>query len=1136
MVKGIFLWVALSVTALGFACAQELHYLDKLIYADARSYGKYGSDVAVDGQVAVVGATGEVVNGIYSGAAFVYEHAPEGTWTQVAVLSPSDASSNQWFGYAVDVAGSRIMVGTLNNGVYVYEKQDNGNWLEVSKITSTADNFGNALDLDGDRVVIGAPKYDGVGTDMGTAFIYERQASGDWQEVAMLMGDQGMVNYFGDAVSLSGDRVLVGCSNKGSSYGQKSGAAYVFIRDTVGQWTLEQKLVATWDEAAGDYFGYSVALNGTTALIGSYQDDDKGENSGSAYIFELVNGAWKKTKKLVASDGAAGDSFGASVDFSGNDFFISAPYNGSSSRYNVGYVYKFSKSENGTWSQSSTLGEDNFNVKMGQRIAYSQGYLFAATSDYDYSSGAVFVFTSPQSQTLTFDELQAKAYGDDNFQVMASVNTNLPLTYAISNASIATVGTTGLVSIIGAGTTEVTVSQEGTSLYKPVSVTQTLTVNKAAQDITFNALPEATYSQGELELQAVSSSGLPISYTSSNTDVATITENKLLIVGTGVANIIASQSGNANYEAALDAVQDFVVVKSDQAIAFGALEGKVYGDSAFLLEATSSAGLEVTFTSSNPDVLSIQGQTATILAAGSANITATQAGDDNYHPAGEVVQALQISKASQVLSMNPLGARTYGDASFELDGSASSGLEVGYTSTNPSVAVVSGRTVNILSAGSTDIILAQSGNTNYEEASSLTVELTVNKAPQSIAFGLIADQSLSDESIQLVAQTTSGLPVSFTVTEGNGYMFENNHLIFNGEGMITIKASQPGNDNYAPASPVTRSFQVTAKQSQSIMLDSPDSLTYGDKMSLAATSTSALPVTYAVVSGPATLLADSLITTGVGEVVLEVTQEGNDTYAAAVPLQKKIVIQKAVLTVIAADQEAVYGEGLPVLTFTYEGFVGSEDASVLTSEPQVTTLANTLSDAGIYAITPEGGEAQHYAFHYVGGELVIHKADQAITVEAIEDKSPEDDDFALGATVDTGLPLTYSITGPADLLGATVSLTGAEGNVAITVTQGGTDNYNPASTTVTFQVRTVLSNEWAKDNLRVYPNPTSDFIQLVSGQANAHMLLYTMDGQLVKFVSPRGERVDVSDLQAGVYLVEIQVGSHFATHRLIIEK
>ena len=123
-------------------------------------------------------------------------------------------------------------------------------------------------------------------------------------------------------------------------HGLNSGSAYVFVRDAAGVWTQGPKLLAP-DGAEGDLFGKSVALNGDTAVVGAYRDDDNGLFFGSAYVFAPdAGGLWTQQSKLLASDGALGDFFGGAVAVSGNTVVVGAALDDDNG-FNAGSAYLF---------------------------------------------------------------------------------------------------------------------------------------------------------------------------------------------------------------------------------------------------------------------------------------------------------------------------------------------------------------------------------------------------------------------------------------------------------------------------------------------------------------------------------------------------------------------------------------------------------------------------------------------------------------------------------------------------------------------------------------------------------------------------------------------------------------------------
>jgi autotransporter-associated beta strand protein len=233
-------------------------------------------------------------------------------------------------------------------------------------------------------------------------------------------------------------------------------------------------------------------------------------------------------------------------------------------------------------------------------------------------------------------------------------------TVAQANATVKVNGTTvasgtpSAAIAVGSGTTTVNVvvtAQDGVT-------TRTYVLNIAPagaltpQTITFAALPATTYGNAPFALTATASSGLPVSYSSSNPLVATVSGSTVTIVGAGSTNITATQSGNGTYEAAPPVIQSLVVNQVSQTISFGALATVLDDVALFTLNATASSGLTVSYASSNPAVATVSGNTVTVVSVGTTTITASQTGNTNYSVAASVPQALTVGRA------NPLAVVT----------------------------------------------------------------------------------------------------------------------------------------------------------------------------------------------------------------------------------------------------------------------------------------------------------------------------------------------------------------------------------------------------------------------------------------------------------------------------------------------
>ncbi len=331
-----------------------------------------------------------------------------------------------------------------------------------------------------------------------------------------------------------------------------------------------------------------------------------------------------------------------------------------------------------------------------------------------------------QTQTILFPAFSTKRYNDSDFVSNATASSGLTVTLTSSDTSVAKI-INGLIHIVGVGVSTITASQAGDNYYYPATnVSQTLTISKANQTITFSALPSKNYGAIDFSPGATASSGLTISYSSSNTSVATIVSSKIHIFGVGSSNITASQSGNTLYNAATSVVKSLVISKSSQTITFPSIPTKTIGIADFSPGASSNSGLTVTYTSSNTAVATIIGNNIHIVGQGTAIITASQSGNTLYNAAATQTQTLTVTGLTQTISFGVLPNKVIGDVDFSPGATASSGLAVTYSSSNTAVANIVGNNVHIVSAGSTIITASQNGNSTYSPAVSVSQSLNVN--------------------------------------------------------------------------------------------------------------------------------------------------------------------------------------------------------------------------------------------------------------------------------------------------------------------------------------------------------------------------------------------------------------------------
>jgi hypothetical protein len=323
-----------------------------LFASDGAAFDEFGLYVAISGDTAVVGIwSDDTVGGMDAGSASVFVRNGD-IWTEEAHLFASDGEAGDNFGTPVSISGDTIIVGapfddtlagTDAGSAYVFVRND-GAWTEQAHLFASDgeafDGFGWAA-ISGDTAIVTADRDDTPdGTDAGSAYVFVR--NGDvWMEEAHLFASDGAADdLFGASVAVADDTVVVGSSADDTRDGIDAGSAYVFVRNA-GVWTEQDHLFAS-DGAAEEYFAIDVSISGDMVAVGTPRDDIQGGiNAGSAYVFARNGDVWTVEAHLFASDGAADDRFGFSIEMSDDTIVVGAWLDNTLGGTDAGSAYIF---------------------------------------------------------------------------------------------------------------------------------------------------------------------------------------------------------------------------------------------------------------------------------------------------------------------------------------------------------------------------------------------------------------------------------------------------------------------------------------------------------------------------------------------------------------------------------------------------------------------------------------------------------------------------------------------------------------------------------------------------------------------------------------------------------------------------
>ncbi|MDP6496242.1 MAG: FG-GAP repeat protein [Dehalococcoidia bacterium] len=365
---------------------------------------RFGMSVAIDGDTIITGDPNDFFEGTDSGSASVFNLSSD-TWIQQAQITADDIYQGYLFGEAVDIDGDTVVIGATGGGkgaVYVFVLL-NSIWAQQAKLvdlaTDSSAQFGKSVAISGNTMVVGAPTDDAPETDSGSAFVFTR-TDDVWGKVAQL-APSGRIytlsnNRFGKSVAIDSERIYVGAPGDLSTNGTDSGAVYVFTLSD-GSWVEEAKLHAS-DGDQGDNFGHSVSVFNDTLVVGAPANDSNGTDSGATYVFvRNGTGGWNEEVKLIASDGAYVDNFGWSVAVGADVAIVGALY-ANAPGSDSGSLYTYDRT--GTnWSERSILTGTGTtsNDRLGTSVSISDNVAVSGApgnTEKGKETGSIHVFTA----------------------------------------------------------------------------------------------------------------------------------------------------------------------------------------------------------------------------------------------------------------------------------------------------------------------------------------------------------------------------------------------------------------------------------------------------------------------------------------------------------------------------------------------------------------------------------------------------------------------------------------------------------------------------------------------------------------------------------------------------------------------
>lgn len=659
-----------------------------------------------------------------------------------------------------------------------------------------------------------------------------------------------------------------------------------------------------------------------------------------------------------------------------------------------------------------------------------------------------------ERQTITWEGVSLSAHIGDIVTLNATASSGLPVSYRLNGEEI----TGSTYAITAAGTYEFVAQQEGgekdgTTYNRAASLRKSVACTKADQHLTW-VVTEGIVAPGtEIPLAATSDNAdpkaNPVKYSLNGAEyrLSTLTCDK---VGTYV--VCATQAADGSHYAAEPLTRSFTVLRAAQSLAWDDCPTTAAVGQQITLGATTDNGL-------TQPVYSVGGQAGWngyCDQAGTLTVVVSQPGNDDYLPAEPIIRAIEVARGTQNVS-GTQGIKATAGVPVELPVIATlQNVQFKLTDTGEPLAVVGGK-VTFDQPGVVSVTAYNAGNVNYEPLSE-AFTVTVDKAPQTIAWDQHPNTLAVHDKIMLTATASSGLPITYDAnpafitltTDASGMTWAEVIQVPTGY-TTSITANQAGNDHYLAAAEATMQVSMNAvlkptplpeQRGQNITWELPETAYVGDVVALTGTTTSGLPIQYSVTSGSATFGLNTVRFDAAGTYTVSAAQPGNALWTAAAPEQRTIVVSKRgqALTFTATPLSAAIGETVRLAVSSTSGLpvtITDGDGN------EYGDLARFAAEGTVTLTARQDGNGAYNAATDVELTITVGKTAQSISLSAEVIEVAADEPIYFSAAATSGLPVTVTDE-DGNVVTSGVKSYEEPGIHTWTVTQDGNDLYAAA--------------------------------------------------------------------------------------------
>ena len=633
------------------------------------------------------------------------------------------------------------------------------------------------------------------------------------------------------------------------------------------------------------------------------------------------------------------------------------------------------------------------------------------------------------SQTINLTNPGLKRYLDPNFYITGSTSSSLGITYSLGagttgygqSSQVCAVSQQGEVQIGEVGTCQILANQAGDDVYDPATqVSLNITIAKALQT-TLSLSSADTYVYGTtLQLMATGGDGNgAVTFVGGPSQQCSIDPATSIISGGDAGsgcNVRIVKAGDDHFEATQTGLLPITITQAAQSVNITSTPVSPTALGTYTLTASSDSGDTITYSVPwTTTVCSVSGDVVTFLTQGTCIVQADQVGNTNYLPAQYDQQGIGVAYATQTLNWTTPTGVTFGDLPFQLQASASSGLNLVYLYTPGGACSISSvGEVTIVGVGACDIHIGQPGNATYADSGVQHISFNVAKAQQASLTESSITSTPYGDNVYLHALGGSGTgSVSY---EARGTCTINQNLMIPGDAgtLCEVRAVQDADNDYEIAYSPWVTIEITRAFQQTLLISSSGTVTYGNTISLTTVGgTGPNPTTF-VTTGTCSVTGSTLTPGDAGSIctVKAVNAISTNYYAAESPVQTITVVKanQSITFTSSASQAAALG--------TYHVTASADSGDSVTFSIGIgSSTVCTISGSTVSFLTggtclinaDQAGNTNYNQAFTVFQTVFVAQAPQTITFTPAGVKHFGDSSFSASATATSGLTILYGL-------------------------------------------------------------------------------------------------------------------------------